>query len=181
MEKSLPHFKHLLALDLSSYGSALSILNKYADDESVKVFEISPCGQGAILILLAKDSMALQLVKSESTAMLKSQILDSYAIENFHGDLLPTYLSQNKTELKKVMAVLEGGLVSSGLFLANELLDEGISLVDFRVIRTHPKNVIITVTAASAMTMAHFQNLDFKYTFIEDIRPTLRSYYEVSK
>lgn len=180
MEKSLPQYKHLLAFDLSSYGSALAIINKYVDDESVKVFEVSPCGQGAILILLAKDPMPLQLVKSESIAMLKSQILESYLIENFNSDLLPAYLSQNKTKLKKVMAVLEGGLVSSGLLLANELLNEGISLVDFRVVRTHPKNIIITVTAVNALTMAHFQNLDFKYTFIEDIRPALRAYYEIS-
>lgn len=180
LEKSLPQYKHLLAFDLTSYGSALAVINKYVDDENVKVFEVSPCGQSAILILLAKEPMALQVVKTESLAMLKSQILESCVIENVHTDLLPTYLSQNKTSLQKVMAVLEGGLVSSGLFLANELLIEGLSLVDFRVIRTHPKNVVITVTANSAMAMAHFQNLDFKYTYIEDIQPALKAFYEIS-
>ena len=176
LEKSL---QHLLALDLTSYGAALAVINKYVDDENVKVFEVSPCGQSAVLILLAKEPLALQVVKSESLAMLKSQILECQLIENFHADLLPAYLSQNKTPLQKVMAILEGSLVSSGLLLANQLLNEGLSLVDFRVVRTHPKNVILTFTAARAMTMAHFQNLDFKYTFIEDLQPSLKSFYEL--
>jgi hypothetical protein len=150
------------------------------DDEGVKVFEVSPSGQSAILILLAKDVTALQVIKGETIAMLKSQILGSCLIENFNSELLPVYLSQNKTKLQKVMAVLEGGLVSSGLFLANQLLSEGLSLVDFRVVRTHPKNVIITVTAPSATAMAHFQNLDFKYSYIEDIQPALKAFYETS-
>lgn len=173
-------YKHLLAADLSSYGSALAIINKYVDDENVKVFEVSPCGQAAILILVAKEILTLQLIKSETQALLKSQVLDCYVIENTHQDLLPAYLSQNKTKLDKVMAVLEGTSVSSGLFLANELLNENLQLVDFRVIRTFPKNVVITVTAARAMAMAHFKNLDFKYTYIEDIQPSLKAFYEIT-
>ena len=176
----MPQFKHLFAIDFSSYGAALAIINKYVDDENINVFEVSPCGQHAILILLAKDSVSLQLIKSECQSFLKSQILDSAIIENFHTDLLPTYLSQNKTKLGKVMAVLEGGSVSSGLFLANELLNQNLQLVDFRVIRTSPKNVVITVTAERAMAMAHFQNQDFKYTYIEDLQPSLKAFFEMT-
>lgn len=173
-------YKHLFAADLSSYGSALAIINKFVDDENVKVFEVSPCGQGGILLLVAKEILPLQILKSECEAMLKSQILNSCVIENCHEQLLKTYLSQNKTKLNKVMAVLEGSFVSSGLFLANELLNENLQLVDFRVIRTFPKNVVITVTAERAMAMAHFQNLDFKYTYIEDIQPSLKAFYETT-
>lgn len=176
----MPQFKHLFAADLSSYGSAMALINKYVDDENVKVFEVSPCGQSAILILLSKELMSLQIVQNEGLALLKSQILDSCIIENVHEDLLPTYLSQNKTKLDKVMAVLEGGSISEGLTLANELLNEGLRLVDLRVVRTHPKSVMITVTGANAMAMAHFENREFKYTYIENLQPALKAFFEIT-
>lgn len=169
--------KHLLAFDLASYGAALGIINQYVDDSNVKVFEISPCGSSAILILISSDKMSLQIVKSQSESIFKAQILASAMVENIHNDLLPTYLSQNKVELKNNLLVLEGSYVCSALEIANELLNSGETLVDFRIIRTFPKSVMLTFTSSITKT---FEFKDFKKTIIENVQPVLKSYYEIN-
>lgn len=176
-------YNHLLAFDLSSYGVALAIINQFADDEAVKVFEVSPCGQSAILILLAKDANVLVILNAEIESTFKSQILASSLIENTHGDLLPTYLSQNKVVLHKSLIILEGSSVAMGLALAHKALEEKNTLVDFRVIRTFPKNVVITLTTeapeANNRWMSLDDGFDFKKTYIENIQPLLKSYFEI--
>ncbi|MEQ1723224.1 MAG: hypothetical protein ABL930_08600 [Pseudobdellovibrio sp.] len=172
-------YNNLLAFDLASYGAALSIINQFADDLSIKVFEVSPSGSSAILILISTDKVSLQIVKSQSETIFKSQILSASIVENIHENLLPAYLSQNKVELKSNMLVLEGNYVSTGLELANALLFSGEQLVDFRIIRTFPKNVILTFTT-SKNEIGKLDSKDFKKTFIENIQPVLKSYYELN-
>lgn len=176
--KSLKQYKHLLAFDLSSYGAALSVLNRFADDRVIKVFEVSPCGTGAQLILLGDDVLPLQVAQQESESLFRSQILASVLIENVQHDLLPVYLSQKTVPVGDALGVLEGGHVSAGLSLANRLLRDGFSLVDFRVIRTFPKNVVLTVTGTSAQ-LAALNSLDFKKTCIESVKSPLKSLFEV--
>ncbi|MBY0553342.1 hypothetical protein K2P97_02355 [bacterium] len=170
-------FKHLLAFDLASYGAALGIINQYVDDSLVKVFEISPCGSSATLILLSSDVVSLQIIKSQSESIFKSQILAISLVENVHEDLLLAYLSQNKTVLKNHLVVLEGSYVSSALEVANSLLKANETLVDFRIIRTFPKNVVLTFTNNKIQS---FEYKDFKKTIIENIQPVLKSYYEIN-
>ena len=67
-------FNHLLAFDLSSYGAALSIINQFVDDQSTKVFEVSPSGQSAILILVSQDLIGLQVIKNEAISFYRSEI-----------------------------------------------------------------------------------------------------------
>ncbi len=172
-------YKHLLAFDLASYGAALSMINQFADDTTIKVFEVSPCGSSAILILLSTDIMSLKIMKSQSETLFKSQILSSSMVENIHENLLPTYLSQNKIELKSNLLILEGNHVSKAFELANLLLLLGEQLVDFRIIRTFPKNVILTLTSTKN-EIEKIDSNDFKKTFIENLQPVLKSYYELS-
>lgn len=173
-------YNHLLAFDLSSYGAAFAIINQFVDDETVKVFEVSPCGVSANLILLAKESISLQIIKSEAIAIFQSQILSAALIENIHHDLLPVYLSQNKSTLKKSLIIFEGSSVAQGLALAQKALTEKMSLIDFRVIRTFPKNVVISVTADSSTPALSTEEFDFKKTHIENIQPSLKSFYEIN-
>jgi len=113
----LNQYKHLLSFDLSSYGAALSVVNQFVDGDDCRDFELSPCGISAQLILLFKDEMTLKIVRENAGSYFKSQIKDVKSVENINEKLLPCYLSQNKTELKKNLVVLEGGFVSSGLQL----------------------------------------------------------------
>jgi hypothetical protein len=174
-------YRHLLSFDLTSYGAALSIVNRFVDGETVRDFELSPLGVEAQLILLASDAMALQLIKNESQSYLGSQVLESVLIENIHDDLLPVYLSQNKTALKKSLTVLEFSSVSKGFTAAQSLLLKGVSLVDFRVVRTAPKNVIITATAESTTACDFLMLTPMKKTVLTDLQPSLKSYYEILK
>lgn len=174
-------YRHLLSFDLTSYGAALALVNRFVDGDAVKDFELSPTGTEAQLILLSQDALALQMIKSESQSYLGSQILASALIENINEDLLTTYLSQNKVSLKKCLAILELNTVSQGLLAAQSLLVKGISLVDFRVVRTSPKNVIITVTDDSAEACDFITLSPMKKTVLTDLQPNLKSYYEIIK
>ncbi len=172
-------YKYLLSFDLASYGAALSIINQFVDDSSIKVFEVSPSGSSAILILLANDKVSLQIVKSQSETIFKSQILSSSMVENIHENLLPAYLSQNKVELKNNLIVLEGNYLSTAFELANTLLFSGGLIVDFRTIRTFPKNVVLTF-AVSKNEFSKLDSKEFKKTYIENVQPVLKSYFELN-
>lgn len=172
-------YNHLISFDLSSYGVALAIINQFVDDKTIKVFEVSPCGQSAILILLATDNISIQIIKSGAASLFKSQILSCAVIENIHADLLPAYLSQNKAALAGSLMLLENPSVSAALGLADQLLKEKHLLVDFRVIRTFPKNVILTFSTEKLSYLNKLNLPDFKKTSIENIQPSLKSFYEI--
>ncbi len=174
-------YPHLLCFDLTCYGAALAIVNRFVDGEAVRDFELSPTGTEAQLILLSKDAMALQVVKTESQSLMGSQILETALIENLHEELLPAYLSQNKASLKKCLTVLEFSTLSQGLSAAQSLLAKGVSLVDFRVVRTSPKNVIITTASDSAEACDFIKLSPMKKTVMTDLQPNLKSYYEILK
>lgn len=171
--------KHLLAFDLTSYGSALAIINQFVDDDAVKVFEISPCGSSATLILLAKDTVSLQIIKSEVLSYFMNQVLSSGFIENTHDELLVTYLSQNKPKVEKAMVILEGAFVSEGLEIADKALKNNNSLIDFRVIRTFPKNIVMTFSLKNISDFISVDKTSYKKTLIEDVQPLLKSYFEI--
>jgi hypothetical protein len=59
------------------------------------------------------------------------------------------------------------------------LLEQGAEAVDFRIIRTQPKNVILTVTSDSALDLAPAESLQFKVTPIESVQPALRSFFQI--
>jgi hypothetical protein len=175
----LIQYRHLCAFDLTSYGAALQMINQFVDDEGVKVFEVSPCGAAATLILLSKEVSVLQLLKAEAQKLFTDSISASVLIENLHADLLPVYLSQNKPILKKSLLVFENSFLSPLLQFADEILKKNISVVDFRLIRTFPVNAILTLTADSANALQTQMAPSFKTTVIENIQPALRSFYEI--
>lgn len=172
-------YKHVLAFDLSSYGAALSIINQFVDDQSIKVFEVSPSGQTAILILVSQDLLGLQVIKNEAVSFYRSEILEFSMIENIHEDVIPVYLSQNKPGVSKTLVIVEGPFVSTALAIADQLVNHKNVLLDFRVIRTGPKNVILTVGSED---VAYFDTIDlpgFKKTIIENIQPSLKAFFEI--
>ncbi len=173
-------YNHLLSFDLSSYGAGLSLVNQFVDNDGCKDFELSPCGNTAQLILLMRDTMVLKVVQESAISLLKSQILDMQLIENLQPQLLPCYLSQNKVALHKKLYVFEGPFVSSGLVLMQDLLNQGAQAVDFRIVRTSPKNVIVTVTSDSALDSKSADQLKFKMTLIDSIQNSLKDFYQTT-
>lgn len=168
-----------MAFDLSSYGSALAIINQFVDDRAVKVFEISPMGTAAQVILMGEEIRSLEFIENEARSLFRSQILNSAVIADMHTDLLPIYLSQKSAPLAKCMAVLEGESVAIGLQLAQQYLKNSIQLTDFRVVRTHPKNVIITLTSDAVSKLSEIETANFRRTCIEDLQPPLREIFEI--
>lgn len=172
-------FKHILTFELSSFGAALSVINHFVDDKAVKVFEVSPCGSAAVLILLGQDVLSLQILKSEAQARFRSQILESSIVEYAHGELLPAYLSQNKTGLSTSMVFLEGASVAKGISLGDFILKAGHTIIDFRIVRTNPKNVILTVGTETLSYFENFDSQDFKKSYVDKVQPSLKAFFEV--
>lgn len=172
-------YRHLLAFDLSSYGAALAIVNQFVDDKAIRLFEISPVGTSAQLILLSEEIQALEFIRNEAQSLFRAQILASEVVADVHSDLLPTYLSQKSSSLKRAMAVFEGESVALGLQLAQAILKSGLSLVDFRVVRTSPKNVIITATADTTESLLNLKAVSFRRTCLENLQNPLRELFEV--
>lgn len=182
-EKSLNsiQYKSLLVLDLFSYGSALSILNQYVDDDQIKVFEISPTGSAATLILWIRDVMTANVLKKDIESQFKASLHSVSLIENLNEELLPTYLSQKQGPLFKKMLVAESNSLANSFLVADGSLKENYSLVDFRVVRTHPKNVILIFSADDFKInfIETLQEKDFHLTQIDHLSATLKSYFEI--
>ncbi|MBC7743420.1 MAG: hypothetical protein H7061_14580 [Bdellovibrionaceae bacterium] len=174
-------YSNLIVVDLSSYGSALALINEFSDDEGVKVFEVSPMGTGALLILMTQEVTAAQILKNQIQTQMNPSVLSCCLIEDAHDDLLKTYLSQSQTKVGKNIMIIESTFVSEALSLANKLLANSIQLLDLRIVRTFPSNTIITATADHSeklMTAVQKHN-QLKYTLITNPQTVLKSYFEV--
>lgn len=171
----------LLILDLSSYGSALAIINQFCDEKNVEVFEVSPVGTAGLLILEIKDSVAGNLVKNEVFSFYKNSILSFQLIEKFDLRLLKIYLSQNKDEVQKHLLVQEFSFVSDAFSAAQDWLNQGFSVIDFRVVRTFPANVILTVTSENLEKLVTVKNLGSPKvsSVIEKVEPVLKKYFQI--
>lgn len=158
----------------------MAVINRFVDGESVRVFEISPSGQMATLILMTKDEITAQVLKSESTSLFKDQIIRCESVFNFHEDILPAYLSQNKQTVGKSLLVLETDSVSGAMLEADAYLKKGIKILDFRTVRTSPKNIILIFTGDNFAVSYEQQLSNFKINIIENVEPTLKQYFEIS-
>lgn len=176
-------YQFFVVLDLTSYGSALAILNQFADDDVVKVFEISPTGSAAFLLLATKNLVDAEVLASQIKKIYKDDILEIELILKTQEEVLQTYLSQNTPKLKKNLAVLELDRISKAFFIANETVKNGMSLVDFRVVRTFPCNIILTITSDETSELLSIKNKYhfLKTTIISDVQSTLKSYFEIIK
>lgn len=176
-------YRHLVVIDLSSYGSALAIINQFCDDEDVKVFEISPLGSAALLILLTKESTAATILQKQIVSHWGAAVINTALILDSHNDLLPTYLSQKSSAVAKNILVLESASVSTALATANNLLNKEIQLLDLRVVRTFPSNTILTVTGENpeALLAIATKQADLKTTFVANVQKTLQEYFQISK
>lgn len=176
-------FKHLLIFDLSKLGAAYQLINSYVDNDVVNVFEVSPLGTAAVLILASNDVMALQLIQKEGSSFFKNDILETALIENVNDTVLQTYLSQNVPNIKKHMAIFEDTTFSAAFKLANLLVASGLELVDFRVVRTNPPNLILTASADAIdkLSAVDISKEKTKVSIIDSVQKPLRSYFEVIK
>lgn len=171
----------LLVLDLASYGAALAIINQFCDGKSVVVLEVSPVGTAGLLILEIKDQIASNLLKNEIYSFFKGSILSSRMIEKSDLKLLKVYLSQNQDQVESNLLIQEFSFVSDAFFAANHLLAEGITLVDFRVIRTFPMNVILTSTSSNFEKLSLNKNIGSPrvVTLVDKVESTLKEYFQV--
>ncbi|MBC7465479.1 MAG: hypothetical protein H7256_05755 [Bdellovibrio sp.] len=177
----MTEFKNLLVFDLTKLGAAYQIINSFVDDEVVHVFEVSPLGTSAVLILASNDIITLKFIEKECQAFFKSDILNMAFLENVDEKIIEAYLSQNQTAVQKHLAIVEENSFAGAFQVANHALKQGIHIVDFRVVRTSIPNLILTLTSDSIEILSQLaqpQQL-LKLTVIENSQKPLKSYFEI--
>lgn len=172
---------HFIFFDLTKIGIAYQIINSFVDEETIHAFEISPLGPQALIILSSKDKIALQFVYHQCLAIYLTEIAGSAYIENLSDHVMAAYLSQNQPKVEKNLLIIEAPFVSLAFNYAKKLCDENIEIIDFRIIRTGPPNIILIASNQSMQTLNQFvqSNQISKSTLIEDVQKSLLSYFEV--
>ncbi len=171
---------HFAIFDLTKIGTAYQIINSFVDDETIHAFEISPLGTKAVLMLNSKDLIALQFVYNQCLSRHKADILNATCIPDINIEIIETYLSQNQPQLATSLLIIETESFATAFNFAQSLALKNISLVDFRVIRTTPPNLIITATAATALLTPFLTASSvIKTTLIDQVQKSLRSYFEI--
>ncbi len=172
---------HFLIFDLTKLGAAYHLINTFADEQEINVFEVSPVGTQAVLILTCRDLVSAQLIYNQCLSLCRSDILAAALVESMKDCVLSAYLSQQKPSLGENILVSEMQFFSQAFELAQKLIQADIALVDFRAVRTSPANLIITSTSHSAEVLNRFmtENAFVKMTLIPSVRPVLKSYFEI--
>ncbi len=178
----MPKYKNLLVLDLTSYGAAFAVLNRFVDDEQVKVFEISPIGQKAVLMLLLQDEITATILQKEIKIFFSNEIISSGLIINFDQKVLETYLSQKQEAVLSQLCIAEFSVVSDAFLWLHRILKQNINLVDFRIIRTSLLNVIITISSNDSSWHKQIEQATTcgKLHFIDKVEAVTRSYFELT-
>lgn len=181
MTSNLSTLGHFLIFDLTKIGAAYQMINSFADEQAVRVFEISPVGNQALLILSCKDLISAQLVYNQCLSLYRSDVLASVIIENVNDSILNAYLSQQKPNLSSNILVIETQYFSHAFDAAKKLVQADIAVVDFRAVRTSPANLILTSTSSSPEILNQFmsKNSFTKMTLIPDLQPVLKAYFEI--
>ena len=174
---------HFLVFDLTKIGTAYQIINSFADADTVNVFEISPIGSQALLILMCKDLSASQLFYNQCISLFKSEIIDCVLIENIDDQVVDAYLSQNQSVLQSNMLVVETNTFAKAFLCAHKLQQKKLSVIDFRAVRTSPPNLIIVCSDELEQEMLNFMesNPFVKTTFIPQTSAILKSYFNIIK
>lgn len=179
----MTEFKNLIVFDLTKLGAAYQIINSFVDNETVHVFEVSPVGTSAILILASNDLIALKFIEKECLAFFKADILNASFIENVSEKLIESYLSQNTAVVKKHLVVIEEISFANAFKVAAQIIATGLDIVDFRVVRTGIPNLIMIFSsdAIEKLNVLAANQQISKMTVIENIQTPLKSYFEILK
>lgn len=179
--KLLTDLGQFVIFDLTKVGTAYQIINSFVDDKTIHVFEISPVGQQAVLILNSKDAISLNFAYQQSLSLFRADILDSAFIGPLSEVVISAYLSQAQPAIQKNILVVEVGSFSKAFLVAKRLAEKSIQIIDFRAVRTCPPNLIITASNESTEILSQFTN-EFplaKITLIESIQKPLQSFFTV--
>ncbi|MFZ3230168.1 MAG: hypothetical protein WA160_08180 [Pseudobdellovibrio sp.] len=176
----MTEFKNILVIDLTKLGAAYSIINSFVDGVVVHVFEVSPIGTGAVLILASKDIIALKFIEKETTSFFKADVLSIGLIENISEELIAAYLSQNTPKIAKNLLVIEEKSFAKAFQVGFAASNKAIKIVDFRVIRTSSPNLILTFSDDSIEKLNQLSGdlAVSKFTVIEKIQPTVKAFFE---
>lgn len=177
--KSLNNTDNLLVFDLTKLGAAYQIVNMFTDSEAIHVFEISPIGTQAVLILMSKDLILLQLIQNQCQSLYAADILSSSLVEKVQSHVLDPYLSQQKPHIESNLLFVETTFFSTAFKTAQNLVDKGLFILDFRAVRTSPPNLILTATSESVEKLNQFM-LDYpqeKMTLIPKVQKKLKSFF----
>jgi hypothetical protein len=134
--------KSLGVLLLKTVGGGLSSLNSAGSMKDLEIIEFSPLGAQSQLLVLGAPKVVSRLIVDLRTADIERSMI----LPHFDEKILRSYLGLEISPLKNFTLVIESSFVGELFQCVGELLQLGLSIVDFRLIRStgSPGHVILT-------------------------------------
>lgn len=171
-EKSLNLFNSLAVYEFSKYSACFEVINAVKEPTRIEVFEVSPTPSGGILILAAANATDLELFYRVIFRALKNTLINSCLINNLKTEVVSSSLSQNSSEQIENLNFFETNSLCDAFLSCQKLAESGVSIVDFRVLRSIHNGSIIVYSGTA---------LDEKSITIQNPSKTVRSYFQILK
>lgn len=172
--------KSLALFSFDSFGKALTALNLVGDQNSLEVLECLSRGQGGDLLVVG-EMLQLQRLENDGLSKLSPK---SYYIEAPDRRLLKALLNLENANIDSGLLIFESLLLGEALLLAQDLLQLGWQIVDFKVPRSGQASVVLIATAGpellASMKSAPLQNSGGTATLIAKVSVELRSFFDLS-
>lgn len=178
------YLKHGLFLELKSLGFAYSIVQKYANNDQVKVFEASPTPRGAILILTSMSIDFLQAI-IENLNQQNAFIENLWLAENLSEKLIEAYLNQVLAPLQDNLVLLESESVCEAVRAVTTAINNAVEICEFRILRSTIYKCIVSLT--TSLTQFEIEKLfsdataggKLSLTYISSPHQELRNQYNL--
>lgn len=148
------YLKNFLFLELTSLGFAYALIQKFADETQIKVFEASPTPRGSILILVSPSTEALRAVLTNISGAteFQTQIENTWLGEGLSERLIEAYLNQILAPLKENLVLFESESICESVKATALALDNNFEICEFRILRSAVYKCIVSLTTSLTKT-----------------------------
>ena len=147
----------------SNLGEALKELNSFA-----KILELIPMGERTTALIVAPRE-ALNQVEAGHKAI----------IEKPHPRLLPSYYSLENSNLESHVLVCESKFVGDLFLACNEMLENGLKVVDLRVPRGESSFGYLMMTSEVEIPNLKYKSNLMKINQVKNLGNGIKDYYNI--
>ncbi len=179
--------KNFLFLELTSLGSAYTLVQKFTTDSQVKVFEASPTPRGALLVLASAslDSLNLILASLRGNSEAQTSVENSWLGEDLSEKIIEAYLNQVLTPIKNNLVLVETESICEAIRATVMAVDKNFEICEFRTLRSAIYKCIVSLTTQLSQSEVEtiFSTLvttkKIKLTFVADPTLEIRNQYNL--
>lgn len=171
--------KALALIQVATYGAALEAANIATNRTNLELIEIIPFGTYAQLLIRGPFADLISYRKILRTADLQKSVI----IEKPDPRLLKAYYHQENQSPDNYLLILENEFAGHLLEWAQVFLDKELQIVDFRQPRFPGAMACIVMTGKDLDLiqgeMRVMETQKIKVSFVEEMNPKFRKYFEI--